>query len=285
MPHGSPLFSRFFSMPAASTGNADSISTWWRRIPSMWSMCSMSTGHSSTHAPQFVHDQSTSGSMTPPSLPTRGRSASALTASGSFSRSSSEAASRYGALAKAWSRRSRMTCLGDSGLPVAQAGHCDWHRPHSVQVAMSSRPFQVKSSILPRPNTSVSGSASSKSSTLPLLRIGSSGAQGVRAAGEQDVQRGQRDVQVLGVDHDHRERHDHAELGQQEHHLQHAVDPGAQRVQDLRHDPRREGPGVRVGEDAGVDAARRGTAARSAMTTEDHAQHDPGGAGVRAEEP
>ena len=67
-----------------------------------------------------------------------------------------------------------MTCLGDSGLPVAQAGHCDWHRPHSVQVAMSSRPFQVKSSILPRPNTSVSGSASSKSSTLPLERIGSS---------------------------------------------------------------------------------------------------------------
>ena len=28
IPHGSPLFSRFFSMPAASTGNADSISTW-----------------------------------------------------------------------------------------------------------------------------------------------------------------------------------------------------------------------------------------------------------------
>lgn len=41
------------------------------------------------------------------------------------------------ALAKAWSRRSRMTCFVDSGLPVAQAGHCDWHRPHSVQVAIS----------------------------------------------------------------------------------------------------------------------------------------------------
>ncbi len=39
---------------------------------------------------------------------------------------------------------------------------------------MSSRPFQVKSSILPRPNTSVSGSASSKSSTVPPDRIGSS---------------------------------------------------------------------------------------------------------------
>ena len=67
-----------------------------------------------------------------------------------------------------------MTILGDSGLPVTQAGHCDWHRPHSVQVPMSRKPFQVKSSILPRPKTSVSGSASSKSSTLPLLRIGGS---------------------------------------------------------------------------------------------------------------
>ena len=66
MPHGSPLFSRFFSIPAASTGNADSISTWCRRIPSMWSMCSMSTGHSCTHAPQLVHAHSASGSITPP---------------------------------------------------------------------------------------------------------------------------------------------------------------------------------------------------------------------------
>ena len=85
--------------------------------PSMWSMCSMSTGHSSTHAPQLVQDQITSGSMTPPSaLPTSGRSASALTSSGSFSRSSSLAASRYGALANAWSRRSRMTMLGRQRL-------------------------------------------------------------------------------------------------------------------------------------------------------------------------
>ena len=68
-----------------------------------------------------------------------------------------------------------MICLGDSGLSVAQAGHFDWQRPHSVQVPRSSRPFQVMSSILPMPNTSVSGSASSKSSTLPFDRIGSSG--------------------------------------------------------------------------------------------------------------
>ena len=65
-----------------------------------------------------------------------------------------------------------MSIFGDSGLSVFHAGHCDWHLPHSVQVAKSSIPFQVKSSILPRPNTSVSGSASSKSSGLPWLIIG-----------------------------------------------------------------------------------------------------------------
>ncbi len=44
-------------MVVASVGKADSTRTWWRRIPLMWSMCSMSTGHSFTHAPQFVHAQ------------------------------------------------------------------------------------------------------------------------------------------------------------------------------------------------------------------------------------
>ena len=70
-----------------------------------------------------------------------------------------------------------MSSFGDSGLPVFQAGHCDWQRPHSVQVAKSSRPFQVKSSILPRPITasSSSSSRSSKSSGLPSTYIGSSG--------------------------------------------------------------------------------------------------------------
>ena len=65
MPHGLPLRSRLFSIAVASVGKADSTSTWWRRIPLMWSMCSMSTGHSFTQAPQFVHAQITSGSMTP----------------------------------------------------------------------------------------------------------------------------------------------------------------------------------------------------------------------------
>ena len=63
--------------------------------------------------------------------------------------------------------------LGDSGLSVFQAGHWLWQRPHSVQVAKSSMPFQVKSSILPRPKMS-SSPGSSKSIGLPRDSIGSS---------------------------------------------------------------------------------------------------------------
>jgi hypothetical protein len=70
-----------------------------------------------------------------------------------------------------------ITSFGDSGLPVFQAGHCDWQRPHSVQVAKSSMPFQVKSSTFPRPNAVSSSSSStfSKSIGLPSTIIGSSG--------------------------------------------------------------------------------------------------------------
>jgi hypothetical protein len=64
--------------------------------------------------------------------------------------------------------------LGESGLPVFHAGHWDWQRPHSVQVAKSSIPFHVKSSTLPRPKLASSG-GSSKSIGLPSCRIGSSG--------------------------------------------------------------------------------------------------------------
>ena len=44
-----------------------------------------------------------------------------------------------------------MTSLGDRGLPVFQAGHWLWQRPHSVQVTRSRSCFQVKCSILPAP--------------------------------------------------------------------------------------------------------------------------------------
>ncbi|SHS95280.1 Uncharacterised protein [Mycobacteroides abscessus subsp. abscessus] len=65
-----------------------------------------------------------------------------------------------------------MSSLGDRGLPVFQAGHWLWQRPHSVQVVTSSRSFQLKSSTFPAPNASTSGSALSISSTLPPDIIG-----------------------------------------------------------------------------------------------------------------
>ena len=77
-------------------------------------------------------------------------------------------------MAYAWSRRLSTSSFGESGLPVFQAGHCDWQRPHSVQVVKSSMPFQVNCSTWATPNWSFSGSASSKSSGLPSLIIGRS---------------------------------------------------------------------------------------------------------------
>ena len=76
---------------------------------------------------------------------------------------------RYGALASAWSRSAMMSSLGDSGLSVFHAGHCDWQRPHSVHVEKSSRPFQVKSSTAPTPSASPSSRSSigSMSNGLP----------------------------------------------------------------------------------------------------------------------
>ena len=64
-----------------------------------------------------------------------------------------------------------MRSLGESGLSVFHAGHCDWQRPHSVQVEKSSRSFHVKSSTLPTPRT---GSAASSSSTSPRASMASS---------------------------------------------------------------------------------------------------------------
>ena len=64
-----------------------------------------------------------------------------------------------------------MSSFGLSGLPVFQAGHWLWQRPHSVQVVKSSQPFQEKSSILPAPRLSTSGSVFSMVSALPLETI------------------------------------------------------------------------------------------------------------------
>ncbi|RPK75185.1 hypothetical protein EES44_01405 [Streptomyces sp. ADI96-15] len=70
-----------------------------------------------------------------------------------------------------------MRSFGESGLPVFQAGHCDWQRPHSVQVEKSSRPFHEKCSTCEAPKTASSAPSSSsktvsKSISLPPDTIG-----------------------------------------------------------------------------------------------------------------
>ena len=85
------------------------------------------------------------------------------------------------ALANMLSRRSMMRSFGESGLPVFQAGHWDWQRPHSVQVAMSRSCFQEKSSMRPAPNT-----ASSSSPTSSIVMSGVE-ARAPRARGRREV--------------------------------------------------------------------------------------------------
>src|SRR4051812_14695360 len=66
-----------------------------------------------------------------------------------------------------------ISSFGESGLPGFQAGHCDWQRPHSVQVEKSSRPFQENCSTWETPKTS-SSPGSVKSIGFPPDVIGSS---------------------------------------------------------------------------------------------------------------
>ena len=78
-----------------------------------------------------------------------------------------------------------MSSLGDSGLSVFHAGHCDWQRPHSVHVEKSSRPFQVKSSTAPTPSASPSSisSMASMSNGRPPTISGRAAPRAVRPDG------------------------------------------------------------------------------------------------------
>ena len=78
-----------------------------RRRSTMWSMCSIDTGHASTHAPHVTQSQ-IDCSGTP--LPTIGSVLCANT----------------------WSRMPMIRSFGERILPVAYAGHASWQRPHSV---------------------------------------------------------------------------------------------------------------------------------------------------------
>ena len=110
-------------------------------------MCSMSTGHSRTHAPHVTQSHTTWS----------------VTAFGTSGWSSTSPA----ASATTRSRRSMISSFGESGLPVAHAGQTSWQRPHSVHVNRSSICFRDRSFCVATPKR-MSSSAASRS-----IRLGS----------------------------------------------------------------------------------------------------------------
>ena len=108
-----------------------------------------------------------------------------------------------------------ITSLGERVLPVANAGHASWQRPHSVHENVSRTCFQVRSLAVPAPKRS-SSSGMSGSSNLS----GSSRPPGPGAA-EPDVDRGDEDVQVLGAGEVGEEAQDREDVDPHEHALEH----------------------------------------------------------------
>ena len=110
-----------------------------------------------------------------------------------------------------------ISSLGDSGFSVFQAGHCDWQRPHSVQVVKSSRPFQVKSSIDAdtEPGVLVEVLDVVEGDRLAVGDQRLDRTERHRPTTEEHVERRHEDVQVLGVQHEDQERQHHADVEQQ----------------------------------------------------------------------
>ena len=140
----------------------------------MWSMCSIETGHSCTHAPQVTQSQTTS-------------SVTALGTSGESAPPSSE----VWPSANNWSRMPMIRSFGESAFPVAKAGQTSWQRPHSVHDIASSICFHVRSATVPAPKR-----IEASSPDLEVERLEPASRSGPP---EEDVDRGSRDVQVLRV--------------------------------------------------------------------------------------
>ena len=119
LPHGLEARSTSRSIGSASEGKLDSTITRWRRRSTMWSTCSIDTGHAWTQAPQVTQSHTDSsgtalgtremrsigaaGPAVPPSLPARDLTIAPPSEN-------------------TWSRRPMMSSLGESTLPVANAG-------------------------------------------------------------------------------------------------------------------------------------------------------------------
>ena len=110
-------------------------------------MCSIETGHASTHAPHVTQSQIIS-SGTP--LPTIGSPS----------------------CAKSWSRTPMITSFGERSLPVAWAGQTSWQRPHSVHEKASTTSLRVRSAAVATPKRSSSSGRSKRSgSSRPRARV------------------------------------------------------------------------------------------------------------------
>ncbi len=148
------------------------------------STCSMVTGHASTQAPQVRQSQTASNGI---AVSTSGRASA--DAGRRSSRAGDEArtdgefgiSGRPASASTASWRMPMMNVLGLSGLPVLQAGHASWQRPHSVQVKPSSRSFHDRSATVRMPNVASSASRSIAGSS-PRGRILRSAMLGIAVA-------------------------------------------------------------------------------------------------------
>ena len=239
MPQGLPRRSRLLSMPVASVGNADSTRTWWRRIPLMWSMCSMSTGHSLDAGAAVGARPQRLGVDDPVHVrrrrPAAGPPRRARRPGGAPARPPSR--EQVGGLGEGVVAQVEDDLLGRQRL-VGRPG-----RALRLAAAALGAGAQVEQA-LPGHVLDLAD-AEHVGVRVGLLEVEDLAvrphrlerAEGVRAAGEHDVQRGQDDVQVLGVGDDDQERQDHAELREEEDDLQDAVDAVAERVQRLADQP------------------------------------------------
>ena len=191
-------------MAPASLGKLLSSMTRLRRRSTMWSTCSIPTGHSRTQAPQVTQSHTLSSGT---AFGTSGWNA--VSPSG-FARASSSA----GPSANSWSRRPMIRSLGERRLPVAYAGHTSWQRPHSVHDIVSSICFQVRSDDRAGPE------ADSILGHLVVVERERLQATPRACAAEVHVDAGGRDVQVLGVGQVDQEREDDQHVRPDQHALE-----------------------------------------------------------------
>src|ERR1039458_8028943 len=102
----------------------------------MWSTCSIETGQAWTQAPQVTQSHTDSSGTA------LGTSEASSGATGP-SPCSPRARTSVPPSAKTWSRSPMISSLGDSILPVVNAGQASWQRPHSVHENVSRTYLQL----------------------------------------------------------------------------------------------------------------------------------------------